>query len=101
MGVIFPDMVVPCSRCGVSFKLREDTDVVPDFVECVVCKSLGARALVPLLRNPTPEAVAAFKASPPGSVLFKVGLMRRGLPEYGYTTPFEEDPRRGGGGRYK
>jgi hypothetical protein len=90
---IVTGMVTECDRCGNSVKLGQNTDVRPEFVECVVCRSLGARALVPLLKDPTPEALAAFRASPPGSVLFDVGLMRRNLPKYGSWKPFEGDPR--------
>lgn len=89
MGAIFPDEVHPCSRCGNSVKVEGTKAETFDSttLECVVCKSLGDRAIVPLLRTkPGAERDAAlekFRASPPGSVLFNVGLMRRGVPQYG------------------
>ena len=86
---------LPCSRCGLATTLREEkADRIiedggaPTF-ECEVCRSLGGRALVPLLKARGKEreaALVAFRASPPGSVLFNAGLMRRGVPQYGYKS---------------
>jgi len=93
---------VTCYRCGRDDRLRDEVAAKYELgqpghgtYECPVCRSLGGRALVPLLRNPTPEAFAAFWASPPGSVLFNVGLVRRGLPQYGADfTPKVKGPGR-------
>ena len=77
MGAIFPDSIVACSRCGNDAKLPEGSSL--EAAECKLCESLGDRALVPLLRNPTPEAIARFLAAPKGSALFEAGLSRRGV----------------------
>ena len=77
MGAIFPDTKHPCHRCGNAVVVKGGFDA-PDQVECRVCKMLGDRALVPLLRNPSKEALRRFQAAPKGSVLFEQQLEARG-----------------------
>ena len=82
-------MPIACSGCGNESWLHGETvmrmidDGRDKTYECGTCVILGDRSLVKLLRDPTPERIAAFRASPPGSVLFAESLRKRGIPLYG------------------
>lgn len=79
---------IRCSRCGNNTGINGDLlteleyrDEVKTFV-CSLCEMLGPRSLVVLLKTPrnTPEfeqSLAAFRASPPGSVLFDEAIKAR------------------------
>lgn len=73
------EVTTACIGCGQKMKF-ESTPKEP--VTCGLCRQLGPRSIVRLLATPrnTPEfeeALAAFRASPPGSVLFERGIAER------------------------
>ena len=73
VGTIFPEEEKNCERCGCKITYLGVSDPPR---ECVLCKFLGDRSLVWLLRDPTPENIAAFRAAPRGSEIFN-GRLRR------------------------
>ena len=89
----FGDFTVQCSNgCGQKLTFMS----VPDGPRCcAVCRQLGDRSLVVLLKSEkTPERIAAFRAAPSGSVAFARGLRDRGIRDEAYEAvlrKFEED----------
>lgn len=57
-----------CERCGNTFA---HFGAPPGPAECAVCEHLGDRSLVWLLKDPSPERLALFRAAPPGWLRFQ------------------------------
>lgn len=80
---------IACDRCTNRFAFHGMVgETMPS--TCKLCEYLGDRALVPLLRDPTPEAVARFMAAPPGHLRFQRETGRVVAPQ---SHTFRGDPR--------
>jgi hypothetical protein len=78
---------VKCERCENAFPWN---GIGERPVTCALCLHLGDRSLVWLLRDPTPERLALFRAAPPGHLRFQRETGGASAPQ-GRT--FRGDPR--------
>lgn len=77
-----------CPGCGSNYSLEVPVpEVLP---ECAVCEFLGPKSCVKLMRDPTPERIAAFRAAPPGWLRVQRDTGNPVLPR---AVEFKGDPR--------